>query len=99
MRPEVHSARKRLPGQVRQRVKRVLDNLGQEPRPAKSKALRLPDTVKSSIRMEWEVRRIRLADWRVVYAVNETWQEIAVLTIRKRPPYDYADLEGLLVEL
>jgi len=49
--------------------------------------------------MEWEVRRIRLADWRVVYAVNETWQEIAVLTIRKRPLYDYADLEGLLAEL
>jgi mRNA interferase RelE/StbE len=99
MRPEVHSARKRLPGQVRQRIRRALDNLGRDPRPARSETLRLPDAVESSIRTEWEVRRMRLADWRVVYAVNETWREVAVLAIRKRPPYDYADLDELLSEL
>ena len=61
--------------------------------------MHLPDTVEGSIKAEWEVRRIRLEDWRIVYAVNETWQEIAVLTIQKRPPYDYEDLEFLVSEL
>ncbi len=95
MRPTVHATRKQLPGQIRQRIKRVLDDLGQDPRPVNSQALKLSDTIQT----EWEVRRIRLEDWRIVYAVNETWQEICVLTIQKRPPYDYEDLEMLLSEL
>lgn len=99
VRPAVHSARKRLPGHVRQRIKRTIDDLSQTPRPAKSRVLRLSAEVDSSIKSEWEVRRIRLEDWRVVYAINETWQEIAVLTVQRRPPYDYEDLEILLSEL
>ena len=95
MRPAVHASRKQLPGQVRQRIKRIIDDLDQNPRPAESEALELPDNIQT----EWEVRRIRLENWRVVYAVNETWQEIGVLTIQKRPPYDYEDLELLLSEL
>jgi mRNA interferase RelE/StbE len=95
MRPAVYASRKQLPGQVRQRIKRIIDDLGQNPRPAESEVLELPGTVQT----EWEARRIRLENWRVVYAVNETWQEIGVLTIQKRPPYDYEDLELLLSEL
>jgi mRNA interferase RelE/StbE len=95
MRPAVHATRKQLPGHIRQRIKRILDDLGQNPNPARSRALELPDTTLT----EWEVRRIRLEDWRIVYAVNESWQEIGVLTIQKRPPYDYEDLESLLSEL
>lgn len=45
------------------------------------------------------MRRIKLDNWRVVYAVNEIWQEVGVLTIQKRPPYDYEDLDQLLSEL
>lgn len=95
LRPAVHASRKQLPGQVRQRIKRMIDNLGQNPRPIESEALELPD----AIQIEWEIRRIRLENWRVVYAVHESWQEIGVLTIQKRPPYDYEDLELLLSEL
>ena len=95
MRSAVHASRKQLPGQVRQRIKRIIDDLEQNPRPAESEALELPDTIQT----EWEARRIRLENWRVVYAVNEIWQEIGVLTIQKRPPYDYEDLELLLSEL
>ena len=97
--PAVHSERKRLPGNVRQRIKRFLTDLAQKPRPASSESLDLPDTVANSIKVAWEVRRFRLGDWRVIYAVNETWQEIAVLGIRKRPPYDYEDLASLLSHL
>jgi len=53
----------------------------------------LPDNVDITIATEWEVRRIRLENWRIIYAINENWREIAVLTIKKRPPYDYDDLE------
>lgn len=95
MRPAVHTSRKQLPGHVRQRIKRVLDDLGENPRPTQSQILKLPDTTPT----EWEVRRVRLENWRIVYAVNETWQEVGVLTIQKRPPYDYEDLELLLSEL
>jgi mRNA interferase RelE/StbE len=80
---------------MRQRIKRIIDDLGQNSRPAKSQVLKLPDSAST----EWEVRRIRLENWRIVYAVNEIWQEIGVLTIQKRPPYDYEDLELLLLEL
>jgi len=31
-----------------------------------------------------------------VYAITETEHMIDVLAVRKRPPYDYGDLEGLL---
>ena len=99
MLPAVHPARKRLPGKVRQRIKRVLTNLGRKARPAESEKLTFPDTVDDSIKAEWELRRYRLDDWRVVYAINETWQEVAILAIRKRPPYDYEDLAFLLSHL
>lgn len=99
MRPVVHSIRKQIPGYVRQRIKHILDDLKQNPRPTKSRTLRLPDTVDASIKIEWELRRIRLENWRIVDAINDTWQEIAVLSIKKRPPYEYDDLEFLLTQL
>lgn len=99
MRPAVHTARKQLPGHIRQRIKRTIDSLVNKPRPARSQALQLPDEVDSELETGWEVRRIRLDDWRIVYAINENWAEVAILTIQKRPPYDYEDLEVLLSEL
>lgn len=95
MRPAVYASRKQLPGHIRQQIKRMIDDLEQSPRPAESEALELPVTIQT----EWEARRIRIENWRIVYVVNETWQEIGVLTIQKRPPYDYEDLELLLSEL
>ena len=99
MLPTVHTTRKRLPGHVRQRIKQILTNLGKKPRPTPSKILRLPDTLNHSLPAEWEIRRYRVDDWRIIYAINETWQEIGVLAIRKRPPYDYEDLTFLLSHL
>jgi hypothetical protein len=34
-----------------------------------------------------------------MYAVDDEFQRIAVLAIRKRPPYDYEDLLDLLAGL
>jgi mRNA-degrading endonuclease RelE of RelBE toxin-antitoxin system len=99
MRPAVHATRKKLPGHIRQRVKRSIDQLAERPRLPRSKELNLPDNVSPNIRAEWEVRRVRLDDWRIVYGISENWEEVAILTIQKRPPYDYQDLEMLISEL
>lgn len=100
---------KMLPGHVRQRVRRVIAALADEPRPSESKELLYPSggrTARSQPAPEQlveapsdpvrELRRIRLERWRIVYAITEADQAIDVLTIRKRPPYDYGDLEQLL---
>jgi mRNA interferase RelE/StbE len=63
--------------------------LAENQRPAKSKALDVPG-------LQSEVRRLRLDRWRIVYAITEADEAIDVLAVRKRPPYDYGDLEALL---
>lgn len=83
---------KNLPGNMRQRVRRAIDELADNPYPAKSKKLEAPD-------IDCELCRLRLERWRVVYAVTEPEQAIDVLAIRKRPPYDYGDLAELLKEI
>ena len=93
MSPSVHDERKGLPGAVRQRIKQAIEALATDPRPSSSRQLR------STGETNWEPRRLRLDDWRVIYAVDDTWQEVAVLGVRKRPPYDYADLGDLLAKL
>jgi mRNA interferase RelE/StbE len=78
-----------LPAQIRQRARKAVDALAEDPRPAKSKALDVPG-------VDSEVRRLRLDRWRVVYAVADAEKVVDVLAVRKRPPYDYGDLESLL---
>jgi hypothetical protein len=73
-----------------------MDALGTEPRPARSRRLRLPEP---SPAPGWEVRRIRVEDWRIVYAVSDERRQVAALAVRRRPPYDYDDLEALLTDL
>ena len=99
MKPSVHRARRRLPGNVRHRIKRQIDELGRDSRPSNSRELELPETVPSAVREQWEVRRARIEDWRVVYAIDETWKELGILAVARRPPYGYEDLEALLEDL
>jgi mRNA interferase RelE/StbE len=80
---------KTLPGHVRRRVKRAIDELADDPRPDNSVMLRVPEH-------ERELWRLRLDRWRSVYAVTEVEETVDVLAVRKRPPYDYGDLEELL---
>jgi mRNA interferase RelE/StbE len=46
-----------------------------------------------------ELRRIRMDPWRVVYVVSDAEAWVWVLAVRKRPPYDYEDLEELLTTI
>lgn len=90
----IYRERKALPGNVRQRIKELLDSLAQDARPYNSIELQLED-----VDLDWEIRRIRIDTWRVIYAINEEVQQVAILAIRKRPPYDYEDLPDLLASL
>ncbi len=62
--PRAWTEIKSLPGSMRQRVKREIEGLAQNPRPANSKKLQTPD-------IEAELRRSRLDRWRIIYAVTE----------------------------
>jgi len=90
--PRALKETKDLPGHMRQRVKRTVKALADNPRPSGSKDLDVPD-------LGHEIRRLKLDKWRVIYAVTEVDNAVDVLAVRKRPPYDYGDLEALLREL
>ena len=93
--PQAWREIKQLPGNMRQRVKRAIDGLSHDPRPSRSIKL---DT-SGLPQVEMELRRLRIGRWRIVYAVTESEMYVDVLAIRKRPPYDYSDLEELLEDL
>jgi len=94
--PEVHAARESLPGNIRQRVKRVISNLSDDPRPNNSRALEVDEL---KIPAHVEIRRLRLEKWRILYIINEADGWVWVLQIRKRPPYQYDDLPEIVVKL
>jgi mRNA interferase RelE/StbE len=83
---------KRLPGHVRQRVKRVIDELATNPRPIGTIEL-----VNLAIaRTEVTIHRFKLEKWRIVYAIDERALAVDVMAVRQRPPYDYGDLSELI---
>lgn len=90
--PRALKETKELPGYMRQRIRRAIQDLASDPRPANSQELDLRGLAQ-------EVRRLRLDMWRVVYAITERDTIVDVLAVRKRPPYDYGDLNALLSEL
>ena len=90
--PTAHKQRKQLPGHVRQRIKRAIDNLARDPRPHQSQNL---DTTDLDVPENVELRRIRIDKWRLIYAVNDSEKWVWVWGVRKRPPYSYEDLEEL----
>ena len=93
--PQAWREIKQLPGNMRQRVKRAIDGLSDDPRPSRS--IKLDTSGLPQVKME--LRRLRIGRWRIVYAVTESEMYVDVLAIRKRPPYDYSDLEELLEDL
>lgn len=94
--PEVHSARETLPGNIRQRMRRLINSLSREPRPSSSRVL---DTGGLDVPENVEIRRLRLDRWRILYAVNEKDGWVWVLQIHKRPPYQYEDLPEIVSKL
>jgi len=80
---------RKLPGNIRQRIRRAIQDLQAQPRPHFSIGLTMEN-------IKLEARRLRIEYWRVIYIVDEEWSEIGILAVRKRPPYNYEDLPDLL---
>ena len=89
---------RRLPGNFRQRVVRALQALQKQPRPSDSEPLDL-EKIAIEIPTGLEPRRIRMENWRIVYVIEDEDLCVSVLAIRKRPPYQYDDLDELLASL
>jgi mRNA interferase RelE/StbE len=89
VRPSALKEIKDLPGNFRQRIRRAVSGLAENPRPPKSKTLNVSEVAV-------EVRRLRMDRWRLIYAITESDLIVDVLALRKRPPYDYGDLTALL---
>jgi mRNA interferase RelE/StbE len=87
--PEALAEARAAPGHVRQRLKRAMKDLARDPRPADSKTLDWPPE-------SFEPRRLKIGNWRIIYAVDDAAGWVWVLAVRKRPPYDYGDLADLL---
>jgi mRNA interferase RelE/StbE len=94
--PAAYRQRTRLPGHVRQRIRRAIDGLAQHPRPHDSRAL---DTTGLDVPAGVEIRRIRMGQWRLIYAVSDVEKWVWVWGVRKRPPYDYDDLAEMIRSL
>jgi mRNA interferase RelE/StbE len=81
---------KKLQANLRRQMIVAINGLEENPRPSNSKQLKMEDEVR-------EIRRLRLGKWRIVYAIIE--EQPIVLGVRRRPPYDYDDLQRLLEDV
>lgn len=73
----------RLPGNVRQRVRRLIATLTYNPRPPEAK--RMEDDLA-------DYYRIRLENYRLIYTIDDDVVLVEVIRIMKRPPKTYDDL-------
>jgi mRNA interferase RelE/StbE len=89
---------KDLPGHIRQRLKHAIGELAANPHPPGSKSLDLSG-VEIQAGIDCDICRLRIEKWRVLYAITAAEEAIDVLAVRKRPPYDYGDLQELLGEV
>jgi mRNA interferase RelE/StbE len=82
----------RLPGHIRARVRRTIVALRDDSQPRQGKRLDF------DLGPGQELWRLRLDRWRLVYLVDNDRHGIFVLTVRRRPPYDYDNLDALVEE-
>jgi mRNA interferase RelE/StbE len=77
---EARAALSALPGNYRQRIKRLIEGLGTNPRPAQARALR--DNPNGY--------RLRLGPWRIIYRVHDEDQLVLIAAVRlKQGPETY----------
>ena len=76
---------RRLPGNYRQRIRRLIEALPREPRPQNAKELRdMPNRY-----------RIRVERWRVIYRVDDDDMQIIILRVRQKTgPETYRDIDA-----
>jgi len=80
---EVRNAVDRLPGKIRQRVRRTIAELAYDPRPEAAK------TLEEDLSGYF---RIRVGEYRVIYTIEEDQVLVEVVRVARRSPRTY---EGL----
>ena len=80
---------RRVPGNTRRRIIVEINGLERIPRPSNSKRVSLENDTR-------EIRRLRIGHWRIIYLLQD--EQPIILGIRKRPPYDYEDLDTIAEE-
>jgi mRNA interferase RelE/StbE len=78
-----------VPGHMRQRIRVAVAALADDPRPDNARQLGLSQPAA-------EAWRLRIDRWRVVYTIEEDSRWVGVWAIRRRPPYNYEDLDDLI---
>ncbi len=73
----------RLPGNVRRRVRRTIAGLAFEPRPANASEL------EDELAGFW---RIKLADYRIIYSIDDDVVTVEVIRVARRTPKTYTGL-------
>ncbi len=81
---KVNNEIERLPGNIRQRIKKAIAELANDPRPPSALAL-------SNELVGYY--RIRLEQYRIIYTIEDEMLTIIVIRVAKRTPKTY---EGLL---
>jgi mRNA interferase RelE/StbE len=81
--PSARQEIRALPGHVRAQAIKLLDELAENPRPARAKQLRNHENI----------FRIWLAGrWRIVYAVDDEIITVLVLRVRRKEDIDYPSI-------
>ncbi len=82
-----------LPGNMRQRIRRAIRELATNPHPEQSRILEFAEDLREP---GIEACRLRIDQWRVIYVIDQDADQINILAVRRRPPYNYDDLQDLL---
>jgi mRNA-degrading endonuclease RelE of RelBE toxin-antitoxin system len=81
--PLAHKEIRELHGYVRAQALQLIDQLGENPRPARAKELRDKPNI----------HRIWLAGhWRIVYQVDDDLSQVNILRVRRKEQIDYESL-------
>lgn len=79
-------------GEIYQQIKSTITGLAEDPRPGNSTELQV-----QLVKLGWQSRKIRINAWRILYAVDDTAEQVVVLAIKPKgddPRSDRADLLG-----
>jgi mRNA interferase RelE/StbE len=79
----VHQEIERLPGNVRQRVKRTIAGLAFEPRPT------IASELEDELAGFW---RIKLENYRIIYSIDDAVVVVEIIRVAKRTPNTYSGL-------
>jgi mRNA interferase RelE/StbE len=82
-----------LPGNIRQRIRRAIRALPTNPYPEHSRMLEVAEDLRVP---GIQAYRLRIDQWRVIYVIDQDADQINILAVRRRPPYNYDDLQDIL---